>query len=307
MNPRIDILLATYNGEKYLAEQLDSIIAQCSSHIRILIRDDGSSDTTPTLLEQYRSQYPHIITLVPFDTNKGATQNFNTLLSHSDADYIFFSDQDDIWEKDKITKTLAAFSNKDDVPQMYFSDLCKIDDKGDIICSSLYMDEKINPLYTSTHRLLMQNVPYGCTMAINRTLADLAFPIPQEALLHDHWVALIASLFGEIQYIPTATIRHRIHDTNASRAASIHRKEQDASVKSKLLNQNFHNYLRKLCRQAQAILLRYDDKISPAQRKLLEDFVRLEHQQGIPRKWNIIKNKFFKHAFTHTLKTILRA
>lgn len=307
MNPRIDILMATYNGENFLSEQLDSIIIQCNSNIRIIIRDDGSSDGTISILEKYKNLCPDIITILPFDANKGASQNFSILLNHSNADYLFFSDQDDIWEKDKITKTMAAFSNNKDIPQMCFSDLCKINDRGDILSTSLYLDEKINPLYTETHRLLMQNVPYGCTMAINRTLAEIIRPIPPEALLHDHWIALIASLLGEIHYIPSTTILHRIHDTNASRAASIHRKEQDSSVKSKISNHNFHNYLRKLCRQAEVILTRYDASLSTTQKQLLYDFTQLEYQHGLPRKWNIIKNKFYKHSLLHTLKTILRA
>jgi glycosyltransferase involved in cell wall biosynthesis len=275
--------------------------------MRILIRDDGSTDTTLLILDRYKNLYPEIITIIPFDTNKGATQNFNILISHSTADYLFFSDQDDKWEKDKITNTLAAFNPNELIPQMCFTDLCKINDKGDIISTSLYMDEKINPLYTTTNRLLMQNVPYGCTMAINRSLAEIIFPIPQEALLHDHWIALIASLFGEIHYIPAATILHRIHDANASRAASTHRKEQDSSVKSKLSNHNFHNYLRKLCRQADVILTRYDSTLSTTQKLMLYDFSQLESQHGLPRKWNIIKNKFYKHSLLHNLKTILRA
>lgn len=307
MRPRIDILLASYNGAKFIGYQLDSIIAQWDSHIRLLIRDDGSTDGTSAIIAQYALQYPHIITILPTDCNVGATQNFNILLQHADADFIFFSDQDDIWEKDKISLTLQSFTPDIATPQMCFTDLCKIDEAGNIINTSLYRHENINPLYTNTHRLLMQNVPYGCTMAINKSLAEVIKSIPSEALLHDHWIALISSLFGEIHYLPTATIRHRIHDTNASRAASVHRKEQDPSWRSKLRNDNFNNYLRKLCLQAEALLRNYESRLTEAQKLLLQDFVRLAQQHGITRKYNLLKNRFFKHSFKTNIITILRA
>jgi glycosyltransferase involved in cell wall biosynthesis len=312
VHPRIDILLATYNGAAFLAEQLASLIAQDYPNFGILIRDDGSTDNTPNIIADWEQKHPDIIKVLhDGQRNLGATGNFNALMLASEAPYIAFSDHDDYWLPHKLSTQLTALQNLENgdptVPAFVFCDLKYCDAQLKVIHPSLIKKDKLNPDKTQTHRLLMQNVPYGCAMMLNRSLLLAATPIPVKALLHDHWLALAASLIGRIAFVPEALILHRVHTSNASRASSAHKKEASAELGSKVNNKNFHNYLFKQTAQAKALLNHFEGKISTEQRKLLEDFVLLETTSGWKRKQILLKNRFFKNTFTHTLKLILRA
>lgn len=106
MDNHVDILLATYNGEKFVADQIRSILEQTYKNVRLIIRDDGSTDGTRAILEFFSRQYPEKIIVLPQEHNLGIRGNFSKLMEHAKADYIMFSDQDDIWLPEKITKTL---------------------------------------------------------------------------------------------------------------------------------------------------------------------------------------------------------
>jgi glycosyltransferase involved in cell wall biosynthesis len=312
VHPRIDILLATYNGAAFLAEQLASLMAQDYPNFGILIRDDGSTDDTPNIIADWEQKHPDIIKVFhDGQRNLGATGNFNALMLASEAPYIAFSDHDDYWLPQKLStqfKDLHALENgATQTPAFVFCDLQYCDAQLNVIHPSLIQKDKLDPTKTQTHRLLMQNVPYGCAMMLNRSLLLAATPIPPKALLHDHWLALAASLIGKIAFVPEALILHRVHTSNASRAASAHKKEASAELGSKVNNKNFHNYLFKQTAQAKALLNHFENKITAGQKKLLEDFIALETTSGWKRKEILLKNRFFKNTFTHTLKLILRA
>lgn len=310
--PRVDILLASYNGAAYLNEQMLSLVKQDYSHFHIFIRDDGSTDNTPALLQEWSRMYPSLITLVQDQQkNLGPTGNFNALMLVSEAEYICFSDQDDQWLPDKVSKMIAALkqleNGQKDMPAMVFHDLSYCDSELNIIHPSLNQHDKLNPELIQANRLLMQNVPYGCTMMINRALLKMATPIPKGALLHDHWLALSAALLGRITYLDEALILHRVHDANASRAGSEHKKEANDDLESKLSNRNFHNYLLKQVRQAEALLNKYEAHLQAPQITMLNDFIRLRNTSGMARKRILFRHRFFKNTFANTLKLILRA
>lgn len=310
--PRVDILLATYNGAAYLNEQMLSLVKQDYPHFHIFIRDDGSSDNTPALLQEWATMYPSTITIVQDQQkNLGPTGNFNALMLVSEAEYICFSDQDDQWLPDKVSKMVSALqqleNRQKDIPAMIFHDLSYCDSELNIIHPSLNRHDKLNPSLIQAHRLLMQNVPYGCAMMINRTLLKMATPIPKGALLHDHWLALSAALLGKITYLDEALILHRVHDANASRAGSEHKKEANEDLESKLSNRNFHNYLLKQVRQAEALLKQYEPQLQEEQKAMLNDFIQLKNTSGMARKRILFRHRFFKNTFANTLKLILRA
>jgi glycosyltransferase involved in cell wall biosynthesis len=312
VQPKVDILLATYQGAAYLEEQLESLIDQDYPHFSILIRDDGSKDKTLEIIKAWEKKYPAIIRQIPSDEEKlGATGNFNALMLASTADYIAFSDQDDRWLPGKVSEQMKALLNLEDgnqhTPAFVFCDLKYCDASLNVIHPSLNQKDHLDPHQVQTHQLLMQNVPYGCAMMINRALLKAATPVPKTALLHDHWLALSASLLGKISYQPEALLLHRVHSANASRAASEHKQQAGKDLGSKISNQNFHNYLFKQTAQAKALLQQYQALLSAHQICLLEDFIRLETTSGLERKRLILKNRFFKNTFAQTLKLILRA
>lgn len=312
MSATVDILLATYNGSLYLEEQLDSLLQQDFKDIHIFIRDDGSKDNTPSIIQAWKNRFPEKITIIEdAQKNLGPTGNFNALMLASTAPYIAFSDQDDKWLPNKIGTQLQAIRQLEggnpETPAFVFCDLAYCNKKLDILHPSLNKKDKLNPSLTQTNRLLMQNVPYGCATMINKSLLKTATPMPEKALLHDHWLALSASLLGKIGFIPQSLILHRVHDNNASRAASEHKKNVQNDISGKVSNKNFHQYLFKQTDQANALLEKYRAFLDKNQQKMLSDFIALKSTSGIRRKMLLLKNQFFKNTFAQTLKLLLRA
>jgi len=308
----VDILLATYNGEQYLNIQLQSIFEQDFQDFRILIRDDGSADSTRDIIAQWVNLHPDkVIEIRDEQKNVGATANFSILMEHASAEYICFSDQDDKWLPNKISTQLAAIQqlegNNRNIPAFVFSDLTLCDEQLNITHPSLNDRDHLDPDCIQAHRLLMQNVPYGCATMINKALLQQSTPIPREALLHDHWLAVSAALLGKIAFIDESLLLHRIHQRNASRAESQHKKEAKEGIENKLSNANFHNYLFKQVAQAEALLNRHQPLLKTEQIKMLQNFILLKSTRGMQRKMLIIRNRFFKNNLLPTLKLLLRA
>ncbi|WP_304544124.1 glycosyltransferase family 2 protein [Sulfurimonas microaerophilic] len=217
----IDILLATYNGEKYLSAQLDSILKQTYQDFKILIHDDGSTDNTIKIIKKYALE--HSDKLVVFDDNirkGGACQNFSYLLQKASSPYIMFCDQDDIWLENRVQMFLSSMKDTEkkygkDIPLIVFSDLIVVDEKLNIISESMVESQKLNPKIASFFKLLKcQNVITGCAMMINKKALEISIPIPQQALMHDWWIALNVAKYGKNIFLEDTTILYRQHSTN---------------------------------------------------------------------------------------------
>lgn len=231
----VDILLAAYNGEKYISEQLESILCQTYSDIRILIRDDGSTDHTLDIIRTYEQKEPERIHVFENHPATGSAKaNFFRLLQDADSDYIMFCDQDDIWNSDKVELTLnrmreleveAASEQKADneraeiqmqMPLLVHTDLNVVDEKGKLLAASFQQYMNL-PVEKSLRQLIIQNYVTGCTVMINRCLAEYMKRTEQveQVLMHDHWAALIASVFGKMAYLDVPTIGYRQHGNNS--------------------------------------------------------------------------------------------
>jgi glycosyltransferase involved in cell wall biosynthesis len=220
-NNSISIIIATYNGGRYLAEQIKSIVEQSYKDWHLLIRDDGSSDNTLSVINEYTRQYPDKIKLLTDnDGNIGASQNFLRLLSYADTEYVMFCDQDDKWLPDKIKITLDKIKVTEEKhgisnPLLIHTDLKVADENLNVISDSFWKYQQLNPEKGKTlNRLLMQNVITGCTVMINRALREKIKSFPQQTLMYDWWIALVASAFGNIDYISQATMLYRQHREN---------------------------------------------------------------------------------------------
>ncbi len=216
----VDILLATYNGEKFIHKQLDSILAQDYHDWILYVRDDNSTDSTPEILNQYTQKYPPKIQIVK-DTlgNLGFCQNFKQLMYYSANPYIMFCDQDDIWKHDKVSGELKYIKKIEekytDVPILVFSDLEGIDANDNLIFESFIQKNRyeINPILFS--RLLFRNVVTGCTIMMNRLLLSHMLQMPDSIKCHDHWAALVCLLHGgKIEYLDKPTVSYRQHSDN---------------------------------------------------------------------------------------------
>ena len=209
MQPRVNILLATYNGSRFLAEQLQSIENQTLSPSLITVRDDGSTDDTISLVEAWGLRDKVSLLKGP---RMGATKNFLELLANSDPNSNFFAfcDQDDIWLPDKLERAVAMLASEVETqPAMY--------------CSRVeYVDECLKHLgYSGTPNqlafanALVENVATGCTVVLNRSARNLVCRIfPRSAMLHDWWCYLVVSATGTVIFDDHPTVKYRQHSNN---------------------------------------------------------------------------------------------
>jgi len=309
---KMEILLATYNGEKFIREQLDSLFQQTFSDFKILIRDDGSTDNTLKIIEEYLEKFPTKITLIKDNKkNVGATQNFGILLEKSDADYIFFCDQDDIWLNNKmeisLQKMQAIEKGNIATPCLIFSDMKSMDEAGNITANSVWQQLHLHPKYFTLNRLLVQNIPHGCTMLINRAMRNLATPIPKEAMLHDHWIALLAASSGKFDFIAEPTLLLRNHTQNVTRKSVSIAGKLKRFLTNSLSKEEYEHYIKIRVNQAKALQLRASSFINLEQFDILKNFIQLEKTSGLNRKKIFLQNKFYRTTFLHTLKMILRS
>jgi glycosyltransferase involved in cell wall biosynthesis len=215
----IDILLASYNGEKYIGKQIESVINQTNQDWFLYIKDDCSIDSTLDIVLEYERKYKDKIKVIKSDNPSGsAKNNFFSMLQYSENNYIMTCDQDDIWLPDKIELTYDKMKNIEkenpDIPILVHTDLKVVDENLGIINDSLFKMQNIDSNRDQLNHLLVQNIVTGCTVMVNRKLLDYIQRIPKNAIMHDWWMAIIASCFGKIFFIDEPTVLYRQHAQN---------------------------------------------------------------------------------------------
>lgn len=288
----VEILMATYNGEKYLKEQLDSILSQTCSDWHLTIADDCSTDNTVAILKEYAYKYPEKITYHVNKTASGsAKNNFYGLLMNVDADYVMLSDQDDFWLENKIELTLNKMKESEakygsGFPLLVHSDLRVVDEKLQTLNVSFYDMERINPRLNRLNNILVTNVVAGCTMMANRSLLNRFIQLPKNSTMHDHWFALIAAAFGKIIFIEKATILYRQH---ASNSVGVNRRNLIENIKYKIFSsKKIHQDLVMQYRQAREFLNIYANMLTDGQSSMLEEYSNFE-DKSIFEKFFILK------------------
>lgn len=235
---RVEILMTTYIGEAFVREQIDSILDQNFTDYHLTISDDHSSDGTYAILEEYSRRFPDKISIKKSPERFGnARDHFFHMMDECDADYIFFCDQDDVWFKDKLSLFMKEFDENmevsSDLPLLVFSDQIPTDSKLNPLSESLMKYQKQNPYITSYRELIFQNVVTGGAMAIKRALRSKALECVdrKNTLMHDHWIAIVATYFGRCIYIDKPTSCYRQHSKNEVGAKKVDSSEY---VKGKL-------------------------------------------------------------------------
>lgn len=220
-NPVIQILLATYNGENYIREQLDSLLSQTNMNWLLLIHDDGSTDSTMEIIRGYCNAHPERIFLLEDDIHFGNSKdNFSHLLTASTAEYVMFCDQDDIWLSDKIEKTFGLMqdlvNDNKELPILVHSDLEVVDVTLTPIAPSMFAYQGLSKSINGLLQILVKNSVTGCTMMINRKAIDVSLPIPSSAIMHDWWIAAnVVKYQGVIGFVDKALIKYRQHNSNS--------------------------------------------------------------------------------------------
>lgn len=214
---KIAILLSTYNGEKYITEQLQSLLNQTLQAFTIYIRDDGSLDDTLKICQKFRQLNPSKIVITEDDKdNIGAKQSFDALLCSVESTYYMFCDQDDVWLSHKVSDSLEFFKSKlssDNKPMLIYTDAMIVDSKLAVMHFSLIKYQGKNPNLTFKNSIF-NGVALGCTMFFNHALKEVACPISEQAVMHDSWITKVAITVGEVHYLDVPTIKYRQHDNN---------------------------------------------------------------------------------------------
>ena len=309
----IDILMATYNGETYLREQIDSILRQSNTDWRLIIRDDCSTDSTVRIIQEYQAQYPDKFILIQADTPSGSAQNnFFQLIKywqqHCDTHYIMFADQDDVWLPQKIQMTLDKMHELEnqynkDIPLLVHTDLSVVDAELNEINPSMFAMQNMDAKRDKLNNILVQNIVTGCTMMVNKTLLDMVTEIPQHAVMHDMWLALIASAFGHIGFVEIATILYRQHEDNANGAKNVNSAQYVIQKLKK--KEKIHQGLVKQYRQADEFLNIYNLLLTDSQQNMLQAYAGLEQGNLLQKAAVLTKHRLYKKGIVRKAGQIL--
>lgn len=310
-NP-IEIVLASYNGEKHLGAQIDSIFAQTYQNWHLLIGDDHSEDATLSILKELQRQYPDKISIYPSEQRLGLVQNFSRLLELTSAEYIMLCDQDDYWLPQKIEKSFIKIKELEkewgkEVPLLVHTDMEIVDEDLKLIDKSQWKRQQFNPRRSGKlNAILMQNASWGCTMIINRNLIHLALPAPTEGFVHDYWLVLVASAFGQVGYVPEATMLYRQHEKNLVGSKNINFKWFINNVlKDPLYQPQMELRMMKHMVRAYVFYKRYQACLTEQQKEMIESFIDLKYQPLWKELYWRWKYDFFNHGFWPNLGLIL--
>lgn len=216
----IAILLATYNGERYLKDQIESLIQQSYKEWTLYIHDDGSTDQTTTIIKSYCDKYSNIYFYNDTESHRGAANSFLWLLDKVTADYYMFCDQDDIWLPTKIEETLRRMKSLEreynNTPILVYSDLKVVDEHLNTISPSLWEYTKFIKLINQQDLISIHNIVTGCTIMINNQVKKRTFPVSPLMSMHDSWLTLITiKNKGIVSPITKQLILYRQHSRNA--------------------------------------------------------------------------------------------
>lgn len=295
--PQITVLLATYNGSKYVRQMIDSVLAQDYDDFHLVLSDDGSKDDTASVLEAYAQAYPQRITHYRSGLRFGNAQDhfMHLLQQFHETPYIMFCDQDDYWHTNKITKTLKKMQEieKANLPAVVHTDLRVVDGQLQLMDPSFMHFSKLKGHRLALHQLLVQNVVTGCTMMLNRELALLACDhMPTDKILmHDWWLALIAAAMGVTGYLNEPTIDYRQHGNNVVGAKNT---RSAAYILKKIKNDGVKSAMAQTYRQAKVFDDCFGAMLSAPARKAVQAYAAMAGQNGLLRRICYIKYGFWK-------------
>lgn len=264
---KIQVLLSSYNGEKYIGEQLDSILKQKEVAVHINVRDDGSKDETKKVLEEYKKAHSGKID-VEYGENIGFAKSFYSLAENSgEYKYFAFSDQDDVWLPDKIIVGVLSIDGDSEAPEMYFCN-CSLVDSSLNLLGIAYDNTVKMPL--EKHQRILENLATGCTIVFNRAARDMFIKAnPEKIEYHDLWMYVICSYFGKVIYDSTPHILYRQHQGNVIGSKPDIVKLWRGRIKQLQKKTHLREYI------ASEVLRLFGDRLSPDEKRqviLLADY-----------------------------------
>lgn len=293
----VHIVLTTYNGEKYIREQLDSILANTVQDVTVEICDDGSTDSTLDIAREYAGRYDQI-SLYQNEKNLGYTKNFLEGIKRSRSPYIMLCDQDDIWHQDKIEKTLRRmkemeFQSGTDIPLMVFTDAMNFDSSSGEELGSFHKSSRLDVKRLDSAHLFMENKCIGCTVMLNGAIRGYLQELPNEIRVHDWWLALICSNFGKISYIEETTLHYRQHSGNMIGGSDF-----SDYVKTRISDlRSQRQVIRQTFLQGKAFYRVFGNRLSGEKRKIAQRFAGMAEEGAVRRRVDMIRFGFCKSGF----------
>lgn len=223
MTMKVSVAMATYNGEKYIEQQIDSILMQLGSDDELIISDDHSSDGTIAIIDRYIKNDPRVKLFM--NEESGVTSNFENAIKRTQNDIIFLSDQDDVWKPEKVS-TIKGYYEKNPKVQMIMSDITVVDNQLNTTIDSFY---EFRGSRAGVLKNIVKNSYIGCAMSFRNQLKTKILPIPRNVPMHDMWIGLVADMNKSALLIPENLIYYRRHD------ATVTSVENTSSLKEKIL------------------------------------------------------------------------
>lgn len=288
------ITCSTFNGEPFIGAFVESLQRQTDGDWRLLVRDNGSTDASPAIVDRLARADERIQVVDRSGTPRGVPGTFAHLLElvPADAPYIIMADQDDVWLPEKISRTRAAMREAERTsagPVLVHTDLLVVDADLKPIDESFWHYNRLDASVTALRRLVVRNNVTAGTAMFNRALRELAAPIPPAAPMHDWWIALVAAAFGRIVALPDRTVLYRQHGSNVIGAA----RPLSASPPGEILaalpglrrrTQRMRETIAKAAAQAAAFRDRYGDRLKAEDREFLESYAALPSRGFFSRK-----------------------
>lgn len=288
---RVQVLLSSYNGEKYIRQQLDSIFNQQGVEVFCLVRDDGSTDNTIDILCEYQKKYNNLEVIR--DRNVGYKKSFMKLVENcGQYDYYAFADQDDVWKPEKLLKAIEKIAKvQDNLPKVYCSN-CIVVDKNLNYLSMLHNVGNILP--NNKAKALVQGFAHGCTMVFNYETRNLILKYkPKQEYAHDFWIPILIVFLGKIIYDENSYILYRQHEDNFFGSKSSIKKIIKVNTK-RFIDKGFYYSM------ISEILIGYGDVLKPEDQMMLKEIV--EYKSSLYNKIRLLFNTELKK---NTLKGTL--
>lgn len=297
----IHIIMCTYNGESYIKEQIDSILNNTVTDWRLYISDDGSTDKTYDLAAEYAKEYPEKIILTTHKNTADPSIHFLEKVRDISArmqsdDYIMLCDQDDIWYSNKIQRTLECMNcltarSGNAIPLLVCTDVEVVNEKKEQLAASYRKMNHYGIKNLDVAHLLMEHKAQGCTIMINKVLADKIKELPKMITGHDVWLELVAATMGKIDYVDEPTMAYRRHSKQFTVGEMGYWKILSKQIKN-LKDQKYMVY--SPAPQAKEFLRIYGSELERRIRELVEAYATLEQQSFWQKRCNIIRYHMWK-------------
>lgn len=312
----LDIVMTTFNSARFVGLQVDSIVNQAELPWNLYISDDASTDGTREIVRDYSRKFSEkIFDVSPERPFRDVNAHIQYVASHTRSPYVMFADHDDIWLPGKISLLVNRIKVMEQIygtqtPCLAHSDLSVVDNELKVMDNSFWHYESVRPTPHRVERLLFQNSVTGCATIVNRSLLEKSMPFPQNIIMYDWWLGLVAAAMGQIESISTPTVLYRQHHHNTMGARRVQGLSYYKGGDKTLLNWSLakalvYGRLSATQVQAEALLSTFNADLSARVRDALDAYVHLAELPWTRRRWTAIHYGYFTGSLQNILAMLL--